>query len=74
MTGGHDIALFFITATPSFSMVIVIFPYHGRLYQCCISKHHFRKILTAAGEIVAPGVTTEEIDALVGLVNLGIGC
>ena len=26
----------------------------------------FRKVLNAAGKIVAPGVTTEEIDALVG--------
>ena len=55
-------------------MVIVIFLYLCRLDQYCISKHHFRKILTAAGKIVAPGVTTEEIDALVGLVNLGVGC
>ena len=70
----HDIALFFITVTPSFCMVIVIFLYLCRLHQHCISKDHFRKILTAAGKIVAPGVTTEEIDALVSLLNLGIGC
>ena len=27
---------------------------------------YFRRVLNAAGKIVAPGVTTEEIDALVG--------
>ena len=30
------------------------------------SDEFFRKVLNAAGKIVAPGVTTEEIDALVG--------
>ena len=30
------------------------------------SDDFFRKVLNAAGKIVAPGVTTEEIDALVG--------
>ena len=55
-------------------MVIEIFLYLCRLYQYCISKDHFRKILNAAGKVVAPGVTTEEIDALVSLVNLGAEC
>ena len=30
------------------------------------SDGYFRRVLNAAGKIVAPGVTTEEIDALVG--------